>query len=286
MSESASYQTSRSFLQETMKDLFTKGLYSDMNVVCEGFTFNVHQAILCPQSSFFKAAMEGEFEEAKTRTINLPADDLETIERVLSFLYLEDYSVDSHTVDIKGGSSPEPTQVPTPLAESYISVEEAAAFSEPDNHIQVYLAADKFGIPALKTLSAERLKAWANKNWQSPAFLQAIQDIRAVAPAHDSQLKDILVDVVAGNINPLIANGAIISVLGDSESLATAVLAQLSQSGRILPLDGGSDVDRLVKKVNSVRKCRHCGYDMNTKVEKTEFLLYGTIRCALCNTRH
>ena len=44
-----------------LKDLLLSGEYSDMKIVTNGFTFNVHRAIVCSQSDFFKAAMGSGF---------------------------------------------------------------------------------------------------------------------------------------------------------------------------------------------------------------------------------
>ncbi|KAL2844136.1 BTB/POZ protein [Aspergillus pseudoustus] len=91
----------KALLAESMKKLLLHGEYSDMKVVCEGFVFHVHRAILCSQSPFFKAAINGNFKEAMTNTIDLPEDDLWTIEHVLSFLYVGDYSSNGHLVDLQ-----------------------------------------------------------------------------------------------------------------------------------------------------------------------------------------
>lgn len=42
-------------LQEDRKNLLLSGEYSDMKIVCQGVTFNVHRSIICPSSSFFTA---------------------------------------------------------------------------------------------------------------------------------------------------------------------------------------------------------------------------------------
>lgn len=47
--------------KESMKKILLSGNYTDMEIVCQGFVFKVHQNIVCSQSPFFKAAMEGGF---------------------------------------------------------------------------------------------------------------------------------------------------------------------------------------------------------------------------------
>ncbi|KAL3441338.1 hypothetical protein BJX65DRAFT_288767 [Aspergillus insuetus] len=71
-----------------------------MTIICQGFSFRVHRAIVCSQSSFFESALGGPFKKAQTKIIDLPGDDLETFERVLAFMYVGDYSPDGHLVDL------------------------------------------------------------------------------------------------------------------------------------------------------------------------------------------
>lgn len=49
--------SAQSTLRCRMKDLFLSGDYSDIKIICRSVHFNVHQAIICPQSDFFSAAM-------------------------------------------------------------------------------------------------------------------------------------------------------------------------------------------------------------------------------------
>lgn len=44
-------------LKDVMRDLLLRGRFSDMEILCQGITFKVHQAIVCTQSSYFYSAM-------------------------------------------------------------------------------------------------------------------------------------------------------------------------------------------------------------------------------------
>lgn len=49
-------------------------MYSDLTIVCGSDTYNVHKAIICPQSSFFRVACQpGRFQEGTTNVINITA---------------------------------------------------------------------------------------------------------------------------------------------------------------------------------------------------------------------
>ena len=42
--------------------------YTDSTITCDGITFEVHRAVVCPQSPFFKEALQGSFKEAVGRS--------------------------------------------------------------------------------------------------------------------------------------------------------------------------------------------------------------------------
>lgn len=48
-------------LKRVVKGLFQTGEFSDVQIICGNRTFQVHSAIICPQSPFFKAALKGHF---------------------------------------------------------------------------------------------------------------------------------------------------------------------------------------------------------------------------------
>ncbi|KAH6624043.1 BTB/POZ protein [Chaetomium sp. MPI-SDFR-AT-0129] len=65
--------------------------FSDMRIRCGGREFPAHRAIVCPQSSFFDAALTSGFVETHTRIVELPEDDPDVLERFLQFLYTGTY---------------------------------------------------------------------------------------------------------------------------------------------------------------------------------------------------
>lgn len=92
---------------QLMKNLFQTGRYSDFTITCKGHQFRVHQAIVCSQCLFFDAAICGHFQvgstsyctvlllaleqKASEEIVYLPDDDGDTVRRLISYLYLQDY---------------------------------------------------------------------------------------------------------------------------------------------------------------------------------------------------
>lgn len=128
------------------KDFLLNERLSDMKITCQGHTFKVHRFIICKQSQFFETARTGPFKESTEQTVDLPDDDPETVERVISYLYMGDYQEDGHIVPLDGISEPEQPETETETATEIIG----------SNHIQVYTAADKFGIVSQKTLASKK----------------------------------------------------------------------------------------------------------------------------------
>lgn len=57
--------------KQILEDLFRDGSYSDMEIVCNGFTFKAHRAVVCTQSDFFSAAFKSDFKVSRLPTISL-----------------------------------------------------------------------------------------------------------------------------------------------------------------------------------------------------------------------
>ncbi|KAJ5829146.1 BTB/POZ protein [Penicillium rubens] len=148
-------------LQDVMRNLLLRGQFSDMEILCQGITFNVHQAIVCTQSSYFHSAMCDGFQESTEKAIDIQDDTPETMERVLSFLYLREYSEDGHIIQYQQ-NKPENTEP-----------ENQAAF----NNVEVFIAADKYGILPLKTLAAKKFSRWAAANCSSPVFYKVVERV-------------------------------------------------------------------------------------------------------------
>lgn len=54
-----------------LRDLLSQGEYSDMKISCKGRIFNVHRAVVCPQSSFFKTALNGKYAVSPNYSIDM-----------------------------------------------------------------------------------------------------------------------------------------------------------------------------------------------------------------------
>ncbi|CRG88890.1 hypothetical protein PISL3812_05925 [Talaromyces islandicus] len=255
------------FLQE----LLSSGKYSDLTIQCDGHTFKAHKAVVCSQSPFFNAA------ESHQGKINLQDEDANTVRRFLSYLYTQDYDQGTNT-----GEEPLAcTQEDADTMSSTSQVQERA-----HNNLLVYIAADKFGTDSLKQLARDRLATWAENNWSDECFPDAVREIVSLAPPHETELTELLSDVMSENAQSLVERESMLDILEEAGVLATAVLKKLV--GRL----GHSEAERkrlnalciqdsfgnaLMKKANSLVMCRHCDAEFNlrTWLGKLVSMLHG-----------
>ncbi|KAJ5703862.1 hypothetical protein N7493_011000 [Penicillium malachiteum] len=122
-------------LQLIFKSLLDSGRYSDLTLSCKGKTFHLHRAIVCSQSSFFDAAVKYPFKEASLSHVDLPDDNLATVQPVISFFYLQDYQdLDESRLESRDYTSPRDEELHKAMW----------------NNLGVFMAADKFDISPLK----------------------------------------------------------------------------------------------------------------------------------------
>ncbi|KKK21065.1 hypothetical protein P175DRAFT_0553436 [Aspergillus ochraceoroseus IBT 24754] len=227
----------------TLRNLLLKGHLSDMQIICGDFTFNVHRVIVCSQSSFLHDALDSQFEETGMREITLPASDCETVERVLSYMYIQDYKEDGHVVplgrksqqdDLDSDEDEDSSAISIGSARTslHIPTETALKSTVALVNVQVYLAAEKFDLSGLKKLAEEKFTYWARNNWKSTAFFDVIQDVMTAVPP-GSKFEEVLIMVISENIKGLVKDGVIIPLLEKFGGLAAAVIARLVCTGRV-----------------------------------------------------
>ncbi|GKZ63425.1 hypothetical protein AnigIFM49718_011833 [Aspergillus niger] len=196
-------------LKNVMESLMDDEKYADMTISCQGHDFKCHRAIICSQSPFFEAALTDGFKETSLSRVDLPCDDVDTIARVLSFCYLQDYS--------------------QPDDSANLALEEIFR-----NHLAVYLAADKFSMIPLRELASSRIVDWAKSNWSLRCFPDTVQDIWCDTPPHENKLHDAMAEIVSSNIQHFLSQGNGKKVFSENPKFSIAVIEKLSLDNKRL----------------------------------------------------
>lgn len=95
------------------------------------------------------------------------------------------------------------------------------------NHVRVYVAADKFGIPSLKVLAAKRFGEWCERNWESKDFHHVLERSMAMIPLHDTSFQENIAGALADNIVKLVRNGAISQFVESHGKIGWAIISNL-----------------------------------------------------------
>lgn len=134
--------------------------------------------------------------------MDLPDDEPQTVDAMLSYLYKRNYNDQCAAID---GVAVAPMAV----------------------YVRVFTIADKNFIPELKERAASNFVSRVQDEWSDPAFAESISEIYLNGPAEDRTLRDIALYIVKGHAQELYENEQTYkpfhAVLGDISEFAADV---------------------------------------------------------------
>lgn len=98
-----------------------------------------------------------------------------------------------------------------------------------EKHLRVYIAADKFGILPLRELAATRIATWIHSNWSSGIFPDIVESIWRLSPILREKLQDAIIETVAANVQPFLAQQRGRQVVLGNPELAIAIVRRESE---------------------------------------------------------
>ncbi|CAD6444460.1 6a6c280b-755d-4884-8bd3-fc363dc20355 [Sclerotinia trifoliorum] len=245
---------------DAIQALYDTGKYSDMKIRCEDKVFNAHRAVVCMRSPVIAAAMDDDrWEEAAKGEYHMSDDELPVVEAMIHYLYLRTYddqvvsppeALGSHS-QVEIGKDEMPPSPPTLGSESEPDPEpeldtwrtranlswnnggivpEAIPVSLPSSlllNAKVYIIADKYMIPALKSLACEKCSKSLEEHWNTPEFSATAELLWENTPSSDMLLRDSVVATAASNIDVLLDRGEFVEFMSAHGDFAVEVLKRV-----------------------------------------------------------
>jgi hypothetical protein len=185
-------------------------------------------------------------QEASSRHIDFEDNELPVITVVLKYLYTQDYddtvspdqvfnaaNDQSPLIRDESGEEAGSLRSPTPT-------ETATSYSLVFN-TEIYIAVEKFDIPALKELATQKYESRVSVHWNSPEYSEAAELLWENTVDNDRLLRNVVIEVSNEHIDDLLDCGEFVKLMGSQGSFCLEVL----RVSRGRKLDG---LKRLKKK--------------------------------------
>ncbi|XP_014550323.1 hypothetical protein COCVIDRAFT_115774 [Bipolaris victoriae FI3] len=197
-------QTNQPFqtLLLNLPEYYDSPTLSDGIITCAGKEFRIHKIVLSAQSRFFSNAFEGKWKESVEGAIPLNDDDVSAVEAMLRFLYTFDYDAGGNAADVA-----------SPMV----------------FNVKVYSVADKYDIPALKSVASQKFKESVKTCWNMDDFPHAVAEVYSSTPPNDQEIRRLVVDVACEHITELLQKQGFCDILGETVGFASD-LVQLQAS--------------------------------------------------------
>lgn len=159
------------------------------------------------------------YKEASLAHVDLPDDELATIQRVVSFLYLQDYE-DTHSSHFENRK-----------CASGNDMEPHAAMWD---NLGVFMAADKFDISPLKLLARSRIMDWINES--AMRFRLIVQEIWVTIPPLETELRDAIIKSISCHAQEFLTHDESMVIMTDLPDITIAVLKKIAEENCSLKL--------------------------------------------------
>ncbi|TGO47966.1 hypothetical protein BOTNAR_0499g00090 [Botryotinia narcissicola] len=247
-----SQPTNTSDALDALRALYDTGKYADMKIRCEEKVFDVHRAVVCIRSPVIAAAMDDDrWEEAAKGEYNMSDEELPVVEAMINYLYCGNYddqvALGSEDSDDDSQFYP-PSSPPKQVTETSLfgqrhdirrqafggfgqMVPQVAPLTKPSSllfNAKVYIIADKYMIPALKSLAHEKFTKSLREHWNTPEFTAGAEFLWENTPGSDVLLRRALVKTAATYINVLLDKGEFVEFMSEYGDFAVGVMKKIN----------------------------------------------------------
>ncbi|KAK7402733.1 hypothetical protein QQX98_011522 [Neonectria punicea] len=262
------------------------GDFSDITLTCQDEEFQLHKAI-----------------EAQSGILKADAFDVETVQRMIDFLYTGNYDV-KFPSPAPGAKqlilSTEPeccsADITAPIVPGPMTKEKAVLLC----HVRVNAIGNYYDIQPLCALANSFIEELFQANWS----VQSFPDVAAIAlrQTGDQALRKILTSTAAAHISELAQSEDFKKLTTDNDFVVDVLRAcahiilgheaevQSLQKGASMHAQDASkaqsildDVDKCHDKLKNTARCRNCSVSFGAYIQRTSKC---TLRCGGCGCRH
>ena len=215
-------------LLSSIARLMDDNRHTDLIIRCEGRDFSVHKAIMCSVSPFVAKSLKHEMKESRTGVLELEADDPDTVERLIQYIYTQDYTTNRTTFG--SDTESQEAQVQSDQHEEVFQSDQAAeptdgALRSPQRsineeliaHVKVYAIADFHDMPSLMSLAKGKFLQTAAFGWQIDGFIDVVAEVDMKTSRANRDLRNVLRSVAMDHVEQLVENDAFMEKLAELE---------------------------------------------------------------------
>ncbi|KAF7954431.1 hypothetical protein EAE96_005552 [Botrytis aclada] len=237
----------------TLRALYDTGKYADMKIHCEDKVFDLHRAVVCIRSPVIAAAMDDDrWEDAAKGEYHMSDEELPIVEAMINYLYYGSYD---DQVALGSEASDDDSQVglpsspPKQVTETFMdpwsrqnengrifggfgpATPQVVPVTKPSSllfNAKVYIIADKYMIPALKSLAHEKFTKSLREHWNTPEFTAGAEFLWKNIPGSDMLLRKAVVTTAAAHINVLLDREEFVEFMSEYGEFAVGVVKRMS----------------------------------------------------------
>ncbi|TVY20474.1 hypothetical protein LARI1_G001835 [Lachnellula arida] len=199
--------------------------YSDMSLRCGNTVFRVHRAIVCTRSAVLDAAIDGNFKDSTFPEVDLSEHELSVVQAMVQYLYSEDYEDNSHKMRVKKKHS-KLSATSFGDQQSPLELESPIIFN-----IKVYLIADQYKTPTLKTLADFKYSSAVTEMWDPFLFTEALGLLWRNTVEGDRPMRKTVATIAARRIHFLFRSEEFVALIEAKGDVAVEVLKAVLEEG-------------------------------------------------------
>ncbi|OKP12661.1 hypothetical protein PENSUB_1754 [Penicillium subrubescens] len=190
-------------------------------------------------------------ESTEQPVINIQGDTPENLARVLAYLYRGDY--DDVGQDLHFRSTTAPSDGSDAVKQETKSKHTGPAREIVLNNMNVFLAAERFAIPPIKSLAELKSLEWVPQTPIPPWSPKSLETSwKKVAARHETKLQDVILAVIYMHIEEHVENPEMLDFFAAFGAMGSLIIEMLVKSGRVKSMVKPDSIGKLTAAFTSI----------------------------------